>query len=283
MRPFRASVTLALLLCLLPGVAPAAENPKPPAAPAIKQDNPQAKAPVRRNIGGPGDYGLREKLMKRLTGEPDLGKAGWKLVLVNGGAVFSGTVPTWSLKRRALVMAGTVRGIINVTDQMQVPRGSVTDEQILTAITNQLKDLKEAFGIGTYEVEVHDGVVTLQGSVKDFATRVRVEEVAGSVGGVTQIVNRMRPQNAPSGEGDAALRSAVVSYLRNPREFAFHGEIEVKVKDATAVLTGRLPYFLARQQAGAMAALVGGVAAVENRITVDPSVIVLATTVRELP
>jgi len=264
-------------------MAPAAEKGQPPPAPAIKQENPATKTPARRNIGGPGDYGLREKLMKRLTGEPALSKAGWRLVLVNGGAMFSGTVPTWSLKRRALVMAGTVRGIINVTDQMQVPRGNVTDEQILTAITQQLKDLKEAFGIGTLEVEVHDGVVTLLGSVKDFATRVRVEEVAGSVGGVTQIVNRMRPANAPSGEGDAALRSAVASYLRNPREFPFHGEVEVKVKDATAVLTGRLPYFLARQQAGTMTALVGGVEAIENRITVDPSVIIQAITVRELP
>jgi osmotically-inducible protein OsmY len=281
MRTTPATLSLALSLCLLPGMAGGAEKEQPP-APAIKQDNPVTNAPVRRNTGGPGDYGLREKLVKRLTGEPDLGR-GLRIVMVNGGAVFSGTVPTWSLKRRALVMAGTIRGIVNVTDQAQVPRGSVTDEQILTAITNQLKDLKEVFGIPTFEVEVHDGVVTLQGTVKDFATRVRVEEVAGSVGGVTQIVNRMRPVNAPSAKGDAPLRAAVASYLRNPREFAYHGEIEVQVKDATVVLTGRLPYFLARQQAGAMAALVEGVAAVENRITVDPSVIIPAIAVRELP
>jgi osmotically-inducible protein OsmY len=57
----------------------------------------------------------------------------------------------------------------------------------------------------------------------------------------------------------------------------------VQVKDATVVLTGRLPYFLARQQAGTMAALVGGVAAVENRIAVDPSVIIQSLTVKELP
>lgn len=281
MRNSPATLSLALSLCLLPGMAVGAEKEQPP-APAIQQDHPVTSAPVRRNTGGPGDYGLREKLIQRLSREPDLGR-GLKIVMVNGGAVFSGTAPTWSLKRRALVMAGTIRGIVNVTDQVQVPRGSVTDEQILTAITNQLKDLKEVFGIPTFEVEVHDGVVTLQGKVKDFAARVRVEEVAGSVGGVTQIVNRMRPVNAPSAEGDAPLRAAVASYLGNPREFSYHGEIEVRVKDATVVLTGRLPYFLARQQAGAMAALVEGVAAVENRITVDPSVIMQSMAVRELP
>ena len=281
MRTTPAILSLALSLCLLPGMAGGAEKEQPP-APAIKQDNPVTNAPVRRNTGGPGDYGLREKLVQRLNGDPDLGKS-LRIVMVNGGAVFSGTVPTWSLKRRALVMAGSIRGIYNVTDQVQVPRGSVTDEQILTAITKQLKDLKEVFGIPTFEVEVRDGVVTLQGKVKDFATRVRVEEVAGSVGGVTQIVNRMRPVNAPSAQGDAPLRAAVASYLRNPREFSYHGEIEVRVKDATVILTGRLPYFLARQQAGAMAALVEGVAAVENRITVDPSVIIQAIAVRELP
>ena len=86
MRNSPATLSLALSLCLLPGLASGAEKEQPP-APAAKQANPVASAP-RRNTGGPGDYGLREKLVKRLNGEPDLGR-GLRIVMVNGGAVFS--------------------------------------------------------------------------------------------------------------------------------------------------------------------------------------------------
>jgi osmotically-inducible protein OsmY len=240
-------------------------------------------SPAPRNIAGPGDYGLREKMLKRLSSEPGLGNAGWKLALVNGGAVFSGTVPTWSLKRRALALAGATRGIVNVTDQMQVPRGDVRDDQIVATVSQILKERQETLGVQSFEVEAQDGSLILSGKVKDFASRVRVEELAGTVGGVTQIANRLRPADAPSGTDDATLRRAVASYLRDSRSFSYGGEIEVQVKEAEVVLTGRLPYFLARQQAGAMAGLVGGVAALDNRIKVDPSIIGPALSVRELP
>ena len=266
-RPTR-TLPFALLLCLLAGPVPA-DAPAPPPSP--------------RNIGGPGDFGLREKLVKRLTGEPGLANAGLKVALVNGGAVLSGTVPTWSLKRHALTMAGTARGIVNVTDQMQVFRGDVTDEEILTAVSRLLKERQETLGIQSFEVEVLDGGMTLSGTVKDFAARVRAEEVAGSVGGVTRIVNRLLPADAPSGADDASIRKAVATYLGNPRTYSYHGEIQIQVRESRVVMTGRLPYVLARQQAGAMAAMVGGVSGVDNRIKVDPSVIMPGIIVKELP
>ena len=63
------------LLCLgLAGILPAAE-PAPPGTPAA----PPAGAPTR-NIGGPGDYALREKLLHRLSVDPELAKIGVKQI-----------------------------------------------------------------------------------------------------------------------------------------------------------------------------------------------------------
>lgn len=277
----------ALLLLLSIAINPrslTAADPQPaPAAKPAPAATPAAPPGPTRNIGGPGDYGMREKLIHRLTQDPDLSRTGLKLVLVNGGAVFSGTAATWTLKRRALALAGGSRGIINVTDQVTVPRGQVKDEEILAAITGLFKERKETLGIESFEIQVQDSVVTLLGEVKDFPSRVHTEETAGTVMGVTRIVDRMRPRSAPSGTDDASVRKAIVSYLTDYREYPYDGTIEVQVRDGKVRLTGGVGLFLARQQAGTMTALVGGVREVDNRIKVDPAVRLTKAFVTEIP
>ncbi len=268
---------LALLFCALPGILMAVE-PAPPAAPAA----PPA-ATQTRNIGGPGDYALREKLLHRLSVDPELSKVGVQLILVNGGAVFSGEVPNWTQKRHVLTLAATTRGIVNVTDQMQIRRGQVTDEQIVKAVSSLLKDLGDVLDPRVLQVESEDGVVTLSGTSRDFAMRVRAEETAGLVLGVIKIVNHLRPLTAPSGTDDASIRRAVTTYLKDYREYPYPCELEIAVKDAQVRLSGRVGMCIARQQAGTMAALVGGALQIDNRIEVDPGTPLQTAVVKELP
>lgn len=271
-----------------PAKPPAAKPPvaKPPSAvpspsSAVK---PGAPANVARNIGGPGDFGLRERLVKKLMRDPDIATTQIKVVMVNGGVVLSGPMPTWAVRRRALVAASTERGIINVTDQMSVPRGDVKDAAILKGVTDLLKEQVTPLEIKNLQVTVEDSVVTLNGTVKDFASRVRAEEVAGTVLGATRFVNRLRPATATNGgPDDASIRKAVVDYLKNYREYAYLGEIGVQVKDGKATLTGVLPYFIGRQQAATMTALVGGVREVENRIDIDTGLVPEVMVVKEIP
>ena len=277
-----------------PKPAPPAAKPAPPTgqpAPADAKPPGDAKppadsaaaAPAVRNIGGPGDYPLREKLVQRLMRDAELATARPSIIMVNGGAVFSGEVPTWTVRRRALAIAGAVRGIVNVTDQMTVPRGSVKDEAILQGMSSVLKDWKEPLDITELEITVQDGVATLQWKVKNFAARVRAEEVAGTIAGAQTIVNRLRPANAPVGTDDRTLRKALATYLGDFREYPYPAALQVQVKDGRATLTGEVGYYLGRQQAGTMAALVGGVQSVDNRIRVEPSSQLPDTTVKELP
>ncbi|HZN02815.1 MAG TPA: BON domain-containing protein [Candidatus Polarisedimenticolia bacterium] len=274
------AAVLAAGIALASSAGGAAENPAPPATPPP----PAAQAkPQVRNIGGPGDYPLREKLVNRMIRDPELASARPSIILVNGGAVFSGEVPTWTVRRRALALAGSVRGIVNVTDQMTVPRGNVKDEEILKGMAAILKDWKEPLEIADLDISVQDGVATLRGKVKNFAARVRAEEAAGTVLGAQTIVNRLRPANAPAGTDDPSIRKAIAKYLGDFRDYPYPATLEVAVKDGRATLTGEVPIYLGRQQAGTMAALVGGVQAVENRIRVEPSSQLPDTTVREVP
>ncbi|HEV8120315.1 MAG TPA: BON domain-containing protein [Candidatus Polarisedimenticolia bacterium] len=264
-----------------PAAASTAPDPAPTAAPQAGGDaNPQA-APAHRNLGGPGDFALREKLIGHISRDPDLAQARIDVILVNGGAVFSGSVPNWTLKRRVLAIAGTQRGIYNVTDQMTIPRGSIGDAEIAKAIGSLLADYKEVLGLRNLEVSTEDGVATLRGSVSSFAARVRAEEEAGTILGLQRVVNRLVPDGVPKGSDDVSIRRAVVAYLSNDREFPYPGEIDVRVQNGRVTLGGSLDIYLGRQQAGTMAALVGGVREVENQILVDPSIQGAAPTVRD--
>jgi len=268
-----------------PAASRAADTPKPlPPADAQAQPAPAeaAPAPPVRNIGGPGDYPLRERLVQRITRDPGLTGFRPSIVLVNGGVVFSGSVPSWTMRRRALAIAGAMRGVINVTDQMTVPRGDVTDGALVKGIAGVLSERKDLLELKDLDVTVQDGTATLRGVVKNFAARVHAEEIAGTVLGAQTIVNRLRPANAPSGTDDATIRKALASYLGDFRDYPYPGDLAVEVKDGVAILTGEVGLYLGRQQAGTMAALVGGVKRVDNRIKVEPSCQVPNTIVKEI-
>lgn len=225
--------------------------------------------PPQRNIAGPGDYVLRETIVGRLNRDPDLGKEHFVVVLVNGGAVFSGQISTRALAIRALRTVASMRGVINVTDEMRVPRADLPDAAIGKAVLESLQGVSEPLGLNDLNVRVENGVATLEGAVSSFPARVRAEEVAGSIVGVTGISNHLRPSDAPTADDDPSLLKAVLKYLGDWRAFPHSGTIWVSVQDRTVTLSGQVPYFLARQQAAVVASLVGGTASVINRIKVD--------------
>lgn len=228
-----------------------------------------APAPPRRNIGGPGDYALRERLVATISKDPELAKERSSLVLVNGGAVFSGTVTSCALKTRLLLVAATEIGIINITDETEVPRGSVDDVALGVAVENLLKDQAEPLGLRDLAVSVDDGAVTLAGTVKSYFDRVRAEGLAGSVLGVRRIANHLIPADAPAGADDEAITRALVGYLSDFRQYGFPADLKVKTEGGVVTLTGQVGLYLARQQAATLAALVGGVKSVNNRIEFD--------------
>jgi len=251
---------------------PAARAEAPPAPGAAATPAPTPLLQPKRNIGGPGDYGLREKIMHAISRDPDLSRERFTLVLVNGGAVFSGEIRSCALEKKALTLAAEARGIINVTDEMTVPRGRAPDAELAKAVTSILSDAAGDLELKNLDVKVADGVLTLEGTVKGVPMRSRAEDLAGTVLGITRISNHLRPADAPSGTDDTTIRNAVINYLGDFRAFSQPSELSVKVEKAVVTLTGRAAFFMGRQQAALVASLVGGVVRVDNRIKVDPSV-----------
>ena len=262
LRPLSSTLVPALALVACLPAAWAAQDPQtpPPAA---------APAAPRRNIGGPGDYAIREKLIHLFSRDAELGKETFTIVMVNGGAVFSGEIKSCAARKRALTIAATTRGVINVTDEMTVRRADVSDSELAKAVTNLLGDASEGLGLKDLRVRVEDGVLTLGGTVQDFAARGRAEDLAGTVMGITRISNHLLHSGAPAGADDASLLKAVIGYLSDFHQFSFGGDLTVRVDRGVVTLKGRVALYMARQQAAVVASMVKGVARVDNLIKLD--------------
>jgi osmotically-inducible protein OsmY len=253
MARIRSCVVPALLAASLLGVVP---------SPAVAQ---------KRNTGGPADYYLREKLVGRFSRDPELAAERLTLVLANGGVFLSGSVSNCNLKLRVFSTAAATFGVINVTDLMVVQRHSLSDDALRAALLGLLGARADEFLLEDLEVTVQDSVATLAGTTPNFYSRVKVEEAAGTVFGVTEIVNRLRPRDLPFGTDDESIAGAVLSYLGDPNKYSFSAEIEVRVEEGVVILSGAGRLYIALLQAEMMAALVGGVKRVDSEMRVDPS------------
>jgi len=241
--------------------------------PVLRAQSSQAQdSAPRRNIAGPGDYNLRERLIYMYAKDPRTKETRFTLVLVNGGAVFSGEVESAALKTYILQRAALMRGVINVTDEMSVARADLDDAALRRGVQDRLEPEAGDLGLRDLDVTVEDTVVTLRGRVATVQARERAEELAGSVLGVTRVANLLRPLDAPKGASDADLVRAVAAYLEDFRRFGLPAEITIRVRAGVVTLEGRSAYYLGRQKAGLLAAFVEGAQDVRNRIRVDPSV-----------
>jgi osmotically-inducible protein OsmY len=256
-RPLHA--LLALLVTLSPMVV----------RPAVAQDARQLK----RNVAGPGDYTLRETLAYRIGRDPGLARERITMVLVNSGVVFSGSISSYALKMRLLRIAGFTRGVRNITDEMTVQRAELPDAALRDAVVDALSEASEELGLTDLEVEVEDAVATLRGRLRQFPSRIRAEVLTGSVLGVRRIVNRLIPDDVPKLDDYPSLAAAVAAYLKDFRAFPHTGQLEVTEADGTITLGGRVPFYTSRRYAEVLIGLVDGVRIVENRIKVDPSLV----------
>lgn len=225
-----------------------------------------------RNIGGPADYYLREKLVGRFSRDRDLSSERLNLVLANGAVYLSGKMSNCNLKLRAFATAASTFGVLNVIDRMVVRRHDLSDDSLRAALLDLLEARAEEFQLEELEVTVDDSVATLDGTAPDLFSRVKAEEAAGTVFGITEIVNRLQTRDAPSGTDDESIAEAVLDYLGNALKYGYAAEIEFRVEDGVVTLLGAGRLYMALHQASMMVELVGGVKQVDSEMRVDPSI-----------
>ena len=140
-----------------------------------------------------------------------------------------------------------------------------SDNNIQADVQNSLKKYKEV------QVSVSNGVVDLEGTVKNFAIKEEIDKKAHRVKNVVAVKNKI--QVAGAGEvSDAELQQQIVKKLQYDRVGygnAFNA-ISVNVQQGVVTLAGNALGPVAADSAVSLASNMPGVQDVVNDITVDP-------------
>jgi hyperosmotically inducible periplasmic protein len=139
-----------------------------------------------------------------------------------------------------------------------------TDNNIQAELQNQLKKFN-------LQISVKNGIVDLEGTVKDYATKEEIDKKAHRVKNVVAVENKLKVAGA--GElSDAQLQQKIVQKLQYDRVGygnAFNA-ISVNVQDGVVTLAGNALGPVAADSAVSLASHFPGVQDVINNIQVDP-------------
>jgi hyperosmotically inducible periplasmic protein len=174
------------------------------------------------------------------------------------------------MARHALTLAlaaGLALGSQVVTPPASYALGqnAQTDNNIQAQLQNELKKYKDI------QISVKNGVVDLEGTIKDFATKEEIDKRAHRTKNVVAVRNNLKIAGA--GEmSDAQLQQKIVGKLQYDRVGygnAFNA-ISVNVQNGVVTLAGNALGPVAADSAVSLASHFPGVQDVINNIQVDP-------------
>jgi hyperosmotically inducible periplasmic protein len=162
--------------------------------------------------------------------------------------------------------------VLGLGSQVVFPHASLaagqsgqTDNNIQAELQNQLKKFKDV------QISVKNGIVDLEGTVKDYATKEEIDKKAHRVKNVVAVENRLKIAGA--GEiSDAQLQQKIVGKLQYDRVGygnAFNA-ISVNVQNGVVTLGGNALGPVAADSAVSLVSHFPGVQDVINNIQVDP-------------
>lgn len=182
----------------------------------------------------------------------------FRLALKDGTLELHGEVPSLEVKRRALQVAAALRSVVHVVDELRVaPACRMSDATIADhvveafmeepafcecsiqkRVSRVLEDMREPAGAarGELRVTVHDGVVTLQGTLPTRAHERIAGVLAWWVPGTRDVIYRIAitsPEPDSDGQVGLAVRAALAM---DP--FLDAGQIRVDTRDRSVTLSG---------------------------------------------
>jgi len=236
---------------------------------------------------------LEAKVRAALRSEPMLGPAFHLRALEiepDGSVILGGEVPSVAAKKMALEKVAAIPGIAGIVDRLHVaPAAQMGDGEIRVHVRDAMieepaferLEIRESVGgpfqlargvpqgaRGSIDIEVRDGIVTLNGAIPGLTSKRLAGVMAWWVPGVRDVVNGIEV-NPPEEDGPDMIEEAVrVALEKDPIVNA--SQIRVGVRNTWVRLTGAVAASAEREAAEKDAWCVLGVDNVLNEIEVVP-------------
>ena len=202
----------------------------------------------------------------------------WEInaIVSDGRVTLQGVVESFAEQTLAASVAKGVRGVREVTNQVQVDYGIQREDREIAHEVVQLLRWNTQVDSDSIEVDVENGIVKLSGTVDSLFAKEEAERLA-RVSGARRIDAQglrvaiggegVESRWADPGDDDiaAGVRMALSLDPRIPAE-----DVKVSVKDGTVTLGGRVGDEQARRAAMEMARRTHGVEDVRNQLAVAP-------------
>ncbi|MEJ6980389.1 BON domain-containing protein [Pedobacter sp. P351] len=146
-----------------------------------------------------------------------------------------------------------------------------TDQEIQSDVIDELRwvPVLNATEIG---VAVHNGIVTLSGSVKFYSDKLAAENAAKRVKGVRAVAEDLQVQLALDGRlTDTQIAESVIKALEWNTSVP-HEKIIIKVDDGRVTLEGEVDWLYEKEAATNAINYITGVRGIRNWLTVKPRV-----------
>ena len=211
------------------------------------------------------DIRVRDAVLRQLEWDPQVDASAIGVAAKNGAITLTGYIDSYAGKLMAERTAKRVRGVRAVANDVEVRlKLGRTDADIAADVAHVL-ELRSTVP-DTVQATVHDGHVTLTGTVNWLFQSRDAERVVHHIRGVRSVQNYITVTPQITVED---VRHRIVAALhRNANIDAQH--ILVTVTGDTAVLTGTVGTWLQREAAEEAAAEAAGIARVDNRLVVEP-------------
>lgn len=213
---------------------------------------------------------LRQKVIDQLKWDQSVNATKIE-VKANGKTIqLSGVVPNFTAKMAAERDAMLLKGVENIENYIRVefpPAITIpNDDQITQQIKQQLKNDSQ-INEEKINLSSDDGVVSLTGTVYSYWEKNLVEGLIGSTQGVVGIDNKLTV-NLSENVQDVSIEGDINQALERSI-LVDESNIEVKVKNGVALISGRVANNLIRDEAERLAAYTKGVTDVINEITIS--------------
>jgi hyperosmotically inducible periplasmic protein len=152
---------------------------------------------------GASDLGITTKVKSRLDTDRNVNASQIQVATQNKVVTLSGAVDSAASKERAVADARNVEGVIDVVDNLTVSAavaampatpaeaaGAPSDSAITEAVKEKLQ-LQPETSEAKVDVDTHQGVVTLSGTVKTPEEKDQVIQVARGTDGVQRVEDRL--------------------------------------------------------------------------------------------